>query len=527
MKKINKIKNMFIAAASVLALTGCSDFLEKDSLSAVSSATFWQTPEDALSGLAACYDALQSHWLYDGGPWECGILNMDCMTDNGGHFNWSGWMAGYDIANGIHDSNSWLAGDYWKACYEAIKRCNTLIDNIERVDMDADLVAQYKAEAIVIRSLIYTLLTSTFQDVPYLVHVSSLADAEVAKTPKAEIVEGVMADLKKAAEVLPSTAPARGRITKGAALSLLGRLALYNEKWTEAISAYEQVLGLGYSLFPDYSTLFTQENEGCNEIIWGLRFEGPGLSEGSNFCAHWNTPIESMNGTVDLADAFYRLDGTSGADEPVYGVDPDGNPSTSFDFPNMNRYDNRDPRLYATLFVPGMTWGNNSGTYGGASPSYSTVYVMKYFDPYDTANSWDSGQDFYIIRYAEVLLSLAEAYVEGGRHSDAEPLVNQVRTRAGMPTIAEVEGSNLSKDAMREVVRHERRVELAFEGLRLFDLYRWHILKDAVDRVNNEASKYGFWYEYRNYRGEQEYVWPIPQSELDCNSKLVQHSLWQ
>ena len=96
-----------------------------------------------------------------------------------------------------------------------------------------------------------------------------------------------------------------------------------------------------------------------------------------------------------------------------------------------------------------------------------------------------------------------------------------------MPSVESVEGGGLSQAALREVVRHERRVELAFEGLRLFDLYRWHLLQDAVERINAEASTYNFWYEYRNFRGEQEYEWPIPQTELDCNLQLEQNALWK
>ena len=127
-----------------------------------------------------------------------------------------------------------------------------------------------------------------------------------------------------------------------------------------------------------------------------------------------------------------------------------------------------------------------------------------------------------------MLLSLAEAYVEKGTNLDeATKLVNEVRARVGMPSVESVEGSGLSQSDMRDIVRHERRVETAFEGLRLFDIYRWHLLKDAVDRINNEASTYNFWYEYRNFRGEQEYVWPIPQEDIDSNSKLEQNELWK
>ncbi|MGQ1946963.1 RagB/SusD family nutrient uptake outer membrane protein [Geofilum sp. OHC36d9] len=231
--------------------------------------------------------------------------------------------------------------------------------------------------------------------------------------------------------------------------------------------------------------------------------------------------------TIDLADAFYSLNGIPTTDNTVCGYFDDG----SADLWTLNevRYANRDPLLRATLFIPGMAWGEKGWYYGGAAASYSTLYVMKYFNPaLNWSTSWDSGQDFYVIRYAEVLLSLAEAYIEKNEGLDrAVFMINSVRERVGMPSVEEVEGADLSQAALRDIVRHERQVELAFEGLRLFDLYRWGLLKDAVDRINNEATTFNFWYEYRNYRGEQEYFWPIPQTEIDSNSQLEQNSLWK
>lgn len=521
MKTINKFFGFAVIAGSVL-VAGCSDeFLQKDSLTAVSASTFWQTETDALNGLAACYDGLQNIDLYNASPWHNGIYYWDCMTDNGGHFNWSGWMEGYEITNGIHSASSWACKDLWKACYETIKRCNTLIGNIDRCGLDEATTKIYLAEATVIRGLMYTNLTMTFNDVPYLDAVQSLDDAEAPKSTREEIFPKVIADLKAAAAALPVTAD-RGRITKGAALAALGRIALYNSQWSEAIDAYKQIIALGkYSLFSDYSKLFTEANEGCDEIIMAVRYEGPGKSEGATFTAHWNTPLEAVNGSIDFADAFYKLDGTPCTDDKIFNA--------GMDLWNLNtaRYDDRDPRLYTTLFVPGHSnWNGKTGLYGGAAASYSTIYLNKYYNSYDTSNSWDSGQDFYVFRYAEVLLGLAEAYVEANQNlSEAIKLVNQVRARVGMPTVESVEKATSQAD-LREVVRHERRVELGFEGLRLFDLYRWHLLKDAVDRINAEASKYELWYEYRNYRGEQEYEWPIPQSEVDCNSQLDQNPLW-
>lgn len=518
---------------ALMGMASCSDdFLQKDSLTSVSKTTFWKTSDDAKEGLAACYDALQNGFLYndasDQNKWNgCGPLNMDAMTDNGGRFNWSGWMPGYDICNGTQSSSSRLIETYWAANYEAIKRCNSLVSNIDNVDMDESTREQYKAEAIVIRALMYLNLTMTYQDVPYITSTQSLTEANCEKTERATIVSNILKDVQDAANILPKETTERGRITKGAALSLLGRIALYNEKWDVAIKAYQEVMSMGYSLFTDYTTLFTEENESCSEIIWGVRYEGPGKSEGNAMGGHWGAPLEALNGTIDLADAYYQLDGTPYTKKDDVCDIVDGSPDLWS--ATGTRYENRDPRLKTTLFLPGMTWGEANWNYGGSAASFSTVYVMKYFNPDLTwSTSWDSGQDFYLIRYAEVLLSLAESYIESNQNlADAVKLIDEVRQRAGMPTIESVEGTGLSQETLREIVRHERRVELAFEGLRLFDLYRWHTLKDAVDRINNEASTYKFAYEYRNYKGEQEYVWPIPQTELDSNPLLTQNDLWK
>lgn len=416
MKSINNFIGLALLSGALL--TSCSDsFLQRDSLTESSSNTFWQTPDDALMALASCYDALQSNQLYNSDQYSLGPLYMDCISDNGGHFNWSGWMEGYDMAMGIHTPSSSIIGSYWKDCYEVISRCNVLIANIDRVDMDASQKAIYQAEAKTIRALMYINLTMTYQDVPFLTAPLTIDEAECEKTDRAAIVAHVMTDLQDAAEVLPQNASSRGHITKGAALSLLGRVALYNEKWDDAIAAYKQVQGLGYSLDPSYAKLFTQSGETSPEIIFAVRYEGPGMSEGAAFNAHWNTPLEAMNGTIDLADAYYCKDGKPTTDTKIAELNGGGGLDVSK--PNPAHFENRDPRLYSTLFVPGMLWNGKGGidtsasnpyanVYGGAVASLSTVYVYKYFDPTDTSNSWDNGQDFYVVRYAEVLLSLAE-----------------------------------------------------------------------------------------------------------------------
>lgn len=531
MKLINKYISLALLSGALM--TSCSDsFLQKDSLTESSSSAFWQTPNDAMMALTACYDALQSNQLYNSDQYSLGPLYMDCISDNGGHFNWSGWMEGYEMAMGIHNPSSGVVGEYWKACYEVINRCNLLIANIDRVSMSAEDIACYKAEAITLRALMYINLTITYQDVPYLTEPLTLENSECAKSTREYIVNEVMADLKDIAPSLPATAEL-GRITRGACYSLLGRMALYNEKWDDAIAAYREVQKLGYSIDPSYAKLFTQDGQKSQEIVFSVRYEGPGKSEGAAFNAHWNTPLEALNGTIDLADAYYVKSTGEKVTDTNYGeMKEDGTLDVSK--PNAQHFENRDPRLYTTLFVPGMKWNGKGGEgawYGGAAASVSTVYVMKYFDPTDTGNSWDNGQDFYVVRYAEVLLSLAEALVQKGGYDENEvlSLVDEVRQRADvkMPKVEDVEGKELTKAELLEVIKHERRVELAFEGLRLFDVYRWKELDKAVANIEKERTSLGLAYEPRQYNGERDYAWPVPTDELDTNKALLQHDLWK
>lgn len=178
--------------------------------------------------------------------------------------------------------------------------------------------------------------------------------------------------------------------------------------------------------------------------------------------------------------------------------------------------------------LPGMEW--NGKLYTNNLPASSTACIRKWYTPEDTANEYDGSLDFYIIRYAEVLLSLSEAMIEKGGYPQPEVTryINEVRARVGMPAVEDVEGTNLTQEELRAIVRHERRVELAFEDLRFADLYRWNEFENAQKRMQHDLSFYGFGAVTRgNLRGGQDLVWPIPQSEIDTNPMLEQHPEWK
>ena len=539
---INKIITSLLVFGCVLFTVSCSDsFFNVNNPNQVSEGTFWQTEDDALMALAACYDALQSDNLYDDyiDADGFGFLMRETSTDNG-HHSWGSWMVGSNIARGTSSTEDYYFPKYWNANYELIKRCNMLIANIDHIPMTEEKIEVFKAEAIALRALAYANLISVFRDVPYLDKPLTLKEAEAPKTLKADIVNTILADMEGSNPKLPTKgSEAKGRMTQEAAYAIMGRVALYDKRWEKAIVAYGKVVGKvqlfksgdGSDYAANFADLFTVTNETCDEVLLGVHFRGPGLGEGSTFGICWKAPMNAIEGSMNLCDDFYCIDGLPIDQSPLFlgsvekgGYDPAN--------PDLARFENRDPRLKGTLMVPGMSWNGKVYDYVTAKiPSASSCAIRKWFTPEDTANEYDGSLDFYIIRYAEVLLSMAEAMIEKGGYSQNEitRYINEVRARVGMPAVEDVEGNGLSQEQLRAIVRHERRVELAFEDLRFADLYRWGEWKNNVLRMQHDEIFYGINYSgySRTYRGPQDEVWPIPKAEVDSNSQLHQHEEWK
>ena len=534
--KFNHIFKGLVLSTMVLASSSCGDsFFDLDNPSQVGQSTFWKTESDALMALTACYDALQSDHMYDdyidGGGF--GFLMRETSTDNGDH-SWGDWMPGSSTAKGTSAATDGHFNAYWSANYEFIKRCNLLIANIENMEVDANFKAAVKAEAIALRALGYCNLTSVFRDVPYLDKPLTLLEAEAPKTEKAKIVDAVLADLKENLPNLPEKGKAeKGRLTREAGYAIMGRIALFDKRWDDAIAAYNHVVGKatlftsgdGSDYTKNFRDLFTEPNEECDEVLFGVHFRGPGLGEGSTFSICWGGPMNAIEATMNLCDDFYCIDGLPIDKSPLFKGSLVKGGHTK-EAPDYARYENRDPRLKATLMLPGMEW--NGTKYTNNLPGTSTACILKWFVPEDTANEYDGSLDYYVIRYAEVLLSMAEAKIEKGLpQAECTKYINEVRARVGMPAVEEAEGTGLSQDQLRQVVRHERRVELAFEDLRLADLYRWGEWEAGIKRMQHDADFYGFGCYPRLYRGAQDNVWPIPQGEIDTNKQLEQHAEWK
>lgn len=522
------MKKLFIIII-VLAVAGCKkDLLDKHSLTQIAADNFWQSEQDANLAINGVYDVLQDRPLYSGGlNGTPGIPMYDNIGDNAfNSYKFEG-PGNYMIAN-IDPSNTSLFQALWVSCYKGIGRANNALENIGKMPTSVISEASKTAllgQALFLRSLFYMNLAIYYQDVPLVLKVQTLDEAYVAKNTYKEVADTIIANLKKAADMLPVSYPAGqyGYATKGAALGILARFQLYNKDYQGVLDATTTIQTLGYSLNPNYAQLFTEAGEMSKEILFSVRFfqDGGVSNNGELFSSFYNgQPKVDEQPMPNLVADYYCTDGKPISTSPLY------NPGTAAN--NAPQKNNRDPRLLATVYFRNDIFltdlnrpftSNNSTKYGLKKymrTLNNSATGIAIFNP--------GGQDFIVLRYADILLMRAEAMVELNQLESVPELVNQVRARVSMPTVESVEGSGLSQAALREIVRHERRVELAMEGLRFFDLKRWGTVQQAFERAaaDNVVNYTGI-----TYRGGKSETFPIPQSELDANASLVQNLVWQ
>ena len=500
------------------AMAGCSkSFLEKSSLTQLSDQSFWKTEQDAILGINGVYDALQDRIMYSGSLNEnAGLPMYDNFGDNCyNSFKFEG-PGNFMIAN--VNATTGMFSNLWSSSYKGIGRANAAIENISAIPASTLSDAKKKAllaQAYFLRGLFYMNLAVYYGDVPLIVKTQTLDEAYVPKNTFKEVSAQIITDLKAAANDLPASYPAEqyGYATKGAALGMLARFYLYTKDYQSALDATTTLLTLGYSLNSSYADLFTEKGEKSSEIVFAVRFT-TGVSQNSEtFSATYNAqPKVDQQPMPNLVKDYYCTDGQPITKSPLYSA--------------TNEKANRDPRLSASVFFNKDTFlldlktlftGNTSTKYG------QRKYLRTAASSTGIAIFSPGGQDFYVLRYADVLLMRAEAMVELNQLAGVYSLVNQVRARVGMPTVEKAEGNGLTQAQLSTIVRHERRVELAFEGLRFFDLKRWGQVQQAyqaatVDNIPGYTPV---------YLGAKSEIFPIPQSELDANAKLVQNPVWQ
>lgn len=531
--------NILFISVIFLFATSCSDsFLDRTSLNNISEDTFWKTEEDALLGLAGCYDTFQS--MYYEGPWGIGIMQYEAITDNA-YFGWGHSLD--DICRGIHTPQTGVIYDFFKMHYKGIARCNKFITNVESMVFDEAKKRRMLAEVKVLRANHYMHLSMTFGDVPLITEPQTVINANVPKTSRESIVSFIINDLKEAATALPTqdriAGGEYGRLSKGAALGLLARVYLYNDMFTEAAKAAKDVIDMNYyELYPDYGRLFTPEAEQSKEIIMSACFErGIKPREGTRI-GRWKgiVPPPFIVPLPDLLDDYYCIDGLPIDKSPLFKGDITQQPiykdNVHNDFlKDTQRYVNRDPRMgfsiitHRTHWIKGEIIENGQVLYDAKNYTLTRCHFRKWVEETDLEME-DMPQDVYTLRYADILLMRAEALVRTGNYDYDEVLglINQIRQRPTvmMPIVQDVEGKTkrLNSDELFEIIKHERRIELVYEGHRYYDLIRWGELERAWGEIFVPVN-------LRHYLGQKSLVWPLPEKEIEINDLLEQNELWK
>jgi len=511
-------------------VAACDDsFLETRPPDEVSDAIFWTQQKDAELAVNALYQLYQA-----GGTNRTNRIayQLDALTDNAwAQKSFDNW---YSIGQGAATPLNGNFGDFWADSYRSIRRANEILAHIDEIEtIDAGLKERLIAETRFHRAFHYMYLINLFGDVPLVLEpLDDIAAASsVTRTPRAQIQEQIYADLDAAAAVLPERSeypPEQyGRATRGAALGYKARAALWANDWNTVVAAAQEVMASGeYILEPDYHNLTRYAGDESREIIFADRRAqtirpqgafadyGPrSFQGGSTF-----TPLRS------LVDDYHMIDGLPIDESPLF--DPD------------NPYENRDPRMYSTLLYPGALF---DGVVYNSLPSSTTpdqvrsdfnatatgYQFIKYVNPEDKNDRGNSGVDFILMRYADVLLMYAEAKIELNQiDQTVYDAINAVRSRADMPEITPPH----TQDELREIVRHERRIELAFEGLRLFDIRRWGIAQQVmagqhygIDYIDENGNLQTIPADFRSFDPARDMLWPIPQKEVDLNSNISQN----
>lgn len=505
---------------------------------------YWTTTEKASAVLNTAYSQMFNTNRF--------FFN-EALSDNA--YNGRGDNEGAaSIASGTYDASLGRIKAEWNDHYTGIKTCNLFLDNVDRVtSMDEGLKARMKAEAKFLRAFHYFQLMTWFGGVPLFDKDITLEESRtIPRAPREEVLAFVLSELDAAIAALPvNTAYGpkdEGRITKGAALGIKARVLLYEGRWQEVVATCEEIMSGNngtYGLFASYEGLFLPQNENNREVLLDIQFVPTNRTHGSLFDLapiSVGARLNAMAATQELVDNYLMTNGKR--------INESGS-----GYSENDPYSNRDPRLTYTLVYDNYQWKKADGTTktiyikpgtdpdkegkmdeyaaGGVS-SPTGYYLRKYYDPTSLPN-FVSGLNLILVRYADVLLMHAEAKNELGEMNATvwDATIRALRSRAGFTAADALDFKAGSQSVLRDIIRNERRIELAMEGLRIFDIRRWEIAEEVLNGWAHGA-KFGpasiddgyIRANQRVFDASKHYLWPIPRDERGLNPNLTQNPNW-
>lgn len=518
----------FIIGMMLMTLTSCEKFLTHDHPTSISDEEFWRTEADATNALNTAYVGIP-----DGASGRQ-ILFLSAMADeNVSRQSFRGDYESY--VKGLQNGTWGVGLGIWRDDYKTIRRANRFLENVDKCYMDEELKTRFKYEARALRAYYHMELLLFFGGVP-LMTKSVVPDASYLKrNTEKEVYDFVLAELTECAGKLPKeyTNADIKRITSGVCWALITRLATFYKHYEVAKNAAKEVIKLDiYALYKSatpknsYADLFLYTGELNKERIF---FRENGCS------GAWDTfAPQGLGGKTVLSPTAAMINSyETKQGKTIYELGPD---SLAIYLKDPKYKNNRDPRLAFSVLFPLQTYASlvlkpfdlnplNSDKIGAQNSTATGYWQNKYLDPKDKTGS--KTLDFMIIRYAEVLLTYVETLIETDdfANPDVVKYLNEIRNRAGMPNV-NVAVYN-TKDKLRELVRRERRVELAFEGVRYYDIRRWGIFEEvmngAVTGAIDPLTSIAVPVETRSAKANRDFLWPIPQLEIQANPGINQN----
>lgn len=550
------IKSILISMVTLcltVGLVGCADNIDLSADGVVTGDNYFTSATDYDNALNSVYNTLNPGNI---------LLWMDAVTDDG--LTTHSWNWGYDFGRGNGNSSSSMALSKWYYDYKSVQMANNIVNNIDKYqwpdgETDADRL-RVLGEASTLRDYFYLDLVGTFGNILfYTKNPATVAEANqmTQSTPK-EVFDFIVKDLGNVIPGLPDEPSNKSKIGKAAARLLRARAAAYaagylndDSYWQTVLDETAELVKTAPALASDYSALFKSGCKNLDEVILVKSYSEDSQNSWGNwynnsiggYCV--TTPVKA------LVDAY----------EYLGNKHVEGRP-----------YENKDPRLYANIYVPGMklrgkyyntipnnveerngdTYFKSTGDYGSLQDAPVSVGDVrgeagggewnktptgftwkKYFTGDETWSTWN---DYVVFRYAEAYLLRAEALVEtGGDEAEVKKLVKVVRDRAGNTNDIDWAVKTFYNGSLRDLVRNEERVEFADEAHRFFDIRRWGILLDVMNKPIQGVQ-------WRDSNGKWQYLtpaervaytskdfyWPIPQAEMDLSTgNLKQNDGWE
>jgi starch-binding outer membrane protein, SusD/RagB family len=517
-----KKKFIMFLVASCFGVISCNvDDLAIKNQGSYDSSSYFATLTQINEAVTANYAS-----LLDVGLYSRDIYYIYDALSNDAERNFPALGAEQQLTEFTHDAENALIKNQWKTLYRIVFRSNFVIEKANALtltsDADKALRARYIAEAQFLRGWANFMLVNNWGRVPFRPTLESNSIFDMSRTDAATIWKSVETDFAASAAVLPAkyaSAADRGRITAGAATAMLGKSYLFQKKWQQAQAEFQKLTAGQYELNPSYDEQFSKTNGSSKESIFDIPHRWSGWATGNK---------------------YYMFGGQEGWG----GKTTHTGRAQEYGFNDWNNY------LVSDASVKAFTYADESGKayidprgkltfYGNASEGGDDTYcdkcssgIIKY-DQKANGNKWrkyepyefqakigepESEINTQVIRYADVLLMLAESQIQQGNTASALPLINQVRKRVGA---FEYKSLGTQSEALDKLIR-ERRIELCGEQVRYFDLIRWGLFKSTINAEKNAVSKTGIYVGLKQNPVEDKHLlFPIPNSEITTNKTVA------